>query len=154
MRTYLLSLFILVLFSCNASQENQQEVQSDTKAYPVKTANNFVVKDTTPKPKSNRVVNSSRSQNEVSQTYPYDIDLKTKDGEIFNSKNVFESNGKPTILLFWLTTCYPCRIEMAAIEKEFAGWKKEVDFNIYAISTDFEKNFSKFEKMVEENNWP
>jgi hypothetical protein len=43
---------------------------------------------------------------------------------------------------------------MAAIEKEFDSWKKEADFNIYAISTDFEKNFPRFEKMVTENNWP
>ena len=43
---------------------------------------------------------------------------------------------------------------MAAIEKEFAGWKEQADFNLFAISTDFQKNFPRFEKMVQENNWP
>ncbi len=154
MRTYLISLSIFLLFSCTPSQGDQQNKSAEGEAYPITIANNIVVNDTTPKPKSNRIIDTSRPKNEIAQAFPFDIDLKTADGKLFNSEQILKSNGKPTVLLFWLTTCYPCRIEMAAIEEQYPYWKEEVDFNLFAISTDFEKNFPKFEKMVRENNWP
>jgi len=154
MRTYLFSLTLLLLFSCNGNQVEQANSSSKEAALPVQVANKVVVRDTTPKSKSNRVVNTSRPKNEIAQTYPFDIDLKTAAGKLLNSKNILKANGKPTVVLFWLTTCFPCKIEMAAIEKEYANWKKEVDFNLFAISTDFQKNFPRFEKMVGESNWP
>lgn len=155
MRTYLLLVAVSWLFCCNSNPDNQQEIPGSSKAYPVKTAGTMVANDTTPVPKSNRVVSStSRPKNEIAQAFPFDIDLKTGDGQLLNSKNILKSNGKPTVLLFWLTTCFPCKIEMEAIQKEFPNWKKQVDFNLFAISTDFEKNFPRFEKMVRESNWP
>ncbi len=154
MRTYLLSLTLILLFSCNVSQDDKQNKIDEPQAIPVALANNQVANDTTPKPRSNRVMDTSRPQNEITQAFPFNIDLKTADGKLFNSETILKKNGKPTILLFWLTTCYPCRIEMAAIEEQYPYWKQEVDFNLFAISTDFEKNFPKFEKMVQENNWP
>lgn len=152
MRTYLLAVSFLLLLSCNSSQDEQQSHLAKPEVLPVK--NSIVTRDTTPKPKSNRIIDTTRPKNEIEQTYPFDIDLKTADGKLFNSKNIFKKNGKPTVVLFWLTTCFPCKIEMAAIEKEYANWKKEVDFNLFAISTDFQKNFPRFEKMVGESNWP
>ena len=154
MRTYLLSLIALICFSCSSSTENQVNQNNEAQAKPVKTATNVIATDTTPKPRSNRVIDTSRPKNEISQAYPFDIDLKTKDSEILNSKDILKSNGKPTVILFWLTTCYPCRIEMNAIQKKYANWKEEADFNLFAISTDFQKNFPRFEKMVNESNWP
>lgn len=155
MRTYLLAFVVSWLFCCNSNPDNQQKTPGNTEAYPVKTAGNIVANDTTPIPKSTRVVSStSRPKNEIVQVFPFDIDLKTENGQLLNSENILKSNGKPTVLLFWLTTCFPCKIEMEAIKKEYPGWKKQVDFNLFAISTDFEKNFPRFEKMVRENNWP
>ena len=154
MRTYLLALAVLFLFSCTSAQNDQQNNSNKTEGHSVKVANNIVKKDTTPKPRPNRVVDTSRPKNEIVQAYPYDINLKTADGKLLNSENILKSNGKPTVILFWLTTCYPCKIEMAAIEQEYAYWKQQVDFNLYAISTDFQKNFPRFEKMVQESNWP
>jgi peroxiredoxin len=154
MRTYLLLLSVLLVFSCNSSEKNQQNNPTKPEALQVNRANNIVERDTTPKPKSNRIIDTSRPKKEIVQAYPFDINLKTADGKILNSEKVLKNNGKPTVLLFWLTTCYPCRIEMAAIEKEYPAWKEQVDFNLFAISTDFEKNFPRFEKMVRESNWP
>jgi cytochrome c biogenesis protein CcmG/thiol:disulfide interchange protein DsbE len=116
----------------------------------------WVKRDTTKPPtrRSNYMVSTSRSAKDIKSEYPYDIDLKKADGSIVRSDKALAQNGKPTVLAFWLTTCVPCRYELGEIQKKFAGWKEQADFNFYAISTDFPKNYEKFVERVEEMNWP
>jgi len=71
-----------------------------------------------------------------------------------NTEDVLKKNGKPTVLLFWLTTCAPCAMEMKAINEKYEDWKKETDFNLVAISTDFSKNYPNFVKRVNTKKWP
>lgn len=85
--------------------------------------------------------------------YPYSIDLKTPDGEVINSSKIFKQNGKPSVVMFWLTTCYPCGKELIAIKEKFPQWQEEADFNLYAISTDFPKNAEKFVSRVKSGGW-
>lgn len=155
-------LFLALVVSLWACNGNNNSASTDTKtpvnkaaatvATPAKTK---IKKDSTPPAQRQRyMVNKARPKNEVNAVFPYDIDLKTAKGEVMKSDELLKSNGKPTILLFWLTTCYPCRIELKAIEKKFAGWKEEADFNLFAISTDFEKNYENFVKRVDESKWP
>ncbi len=106
------------------------------------------------RPRYQIVVDKARPANEIQSTYPYDIPLRTADGEVLNSAQVLKRNGKPTVLLFWLTTCIPCRYELEAIRKKFEDWRRRAEFNFYAISTDFEKNFPQFVKRVREEQWP
>jgi peroxiredoxin len=75
------------------------------------------------------------------------------DGKVLNSSEILKSNGKPTVVLFWLTTCVPCRYEMKAIHEKYEGWTEEADFNLIAISTDFQKNYESFVKKVNESGW-
>jgi len=89
----------------------------------------------------------------ITTNYPYNVELKTADGEVLNSSKVFKQNGKPSVVMFWLTTCYPCGLELQAITKKFPQWQEETDFNLYAISTDFPKNAAKFTKRVKSGNW-
>ncbi len=89
----------------------------------------------------------------ITTDYPYNIPLKSPDGEVLNSSKVFKQNGKPSVVMFWLTTCYPCGLELAAITKKFPQWQEEADFNLYAISTDFPKNSEKFTKRVKSGQW-
>jgi len=107
------------------------------------------------KPRTNKpgyIVSTSRQRAEIKQDFPYDIDLRKADGKVKGSDEVFDP-GKPTVLLFWLTTCYPCKIEMKAIQQKYAQWKSETDFNLVAISTDFEKNYGKFQEMATTQGW-
>lgn len=106
------------------------------------------------KSRTNHSVSQSRMPSEINSVYPFDIDMKMADGKIVNSADVFKNDDKPTVLLFWLTTCYPCGMELKAINVLFESWAEETDFNFYAISTDFEKYFPAFTKRVEESNWP
>lgn len=102
---------------------------------------------------SNIIRDKSRSKGTIDANFPFDITLQDAEGQLHNSSSILKKNGKPTVVLFWLTTCYPCRIEMKAIQSEIDQWKTETDFNIVAISTDFEKNYGSFVKMVNKNNW-
>ncbi len=95
----------------------------------------------------------SRPKEKIQEIFPYDIWLRTPEGDSILSSKVF-AKGKPVVLLFWLTTCYPCKIEMDAIASKFNTWKKETDFELYAISTDFAHNFSAIQKRANDKNWP
>ena len=85
--------------------------------------------------------------------FPFDVDLKTVDGKIVNSSNILKKNGKPTVLLFWLTTCRPCHMKMDAIKPLYPEWKEEADFNVVAISGDFPQNYPSFVKQVKKKGW-
>jgi peroxiredoxin len=97
---------------------------------------------------------TSRKAELIAKEYPYDIELKDADGQIVNSAKVFSKRKKATVLLFWMTTCGPCRMELNAISSKFNQWKKKVDFDFYAISTDFPDRVEQFNNRVKESNWP
>lgn len=86
-------------------------------------------------------------------TYPYDVELRTANGETVNSSKVLAKNGKPTVLLFWMTTCVPCQYELHNINQKFAAWKKEADFNFYAISIDLSEHSDRFQAHVQKRQW-
>ena len=108
-----------------------------------------------PTPNQSRIMRArARPKSQMELSYPYDIDLKTADGDVLKSNEVFGNGDKPTVLLFWLTTCFPCKIEMTNIAKVYPEWEKETGVRLIAISTDFEKNYPKFSQMVKDKNWP
>ncbi|MCP3930451.1 MAG: peroxiredoxin family protein [Bacteroidetes bacterium] len=90
----------------------------------------------------------------LDKTFPYNIDLKTAEGEIFNSADILAPDGKPLVLLFWLTTCVPCGRELAAIAGKYENWQQEADFRLIAISTDFPKRVPAFVERVKKSDWP
>lgn len=82
--------------------------------------------------------------------YPYNIPLINLQGDTILSKKVLLKNNRPTVLVFWLTTCVPCRYELDAIVKKYAQWKEETDFNLYAISLDFDDYQPDFYKRAKD----
>ena len=159
---FILALSIFTTLSCNnepavqAEQVVQAETETaqETPVAPKKVKAIWAKPDTTKPVRRNYHISTARSTDQIKKDYPYDIDLKMANGSTTNSSTAFATNGKPSVLIFWLTTCVPCRYEMAAIQKKFADLKEEADFNLYAISTDFPKNYEQFTKRVEESNWP
>ena len=97
---------------------------------------------------------TGRQPTEIQAEFPYDIAIRNGSNDTLNTATVFEKNGKPTILLFWLTTCAPCRAEMAAIAKKYDGWQQEKSFNMYAVSIDWPKYDEQFISRVTQSNWP
>ena len=100
------------------------------------------------------VKDAGRQPSDINNQYPYDIGIRTADNDSLNTANIFADNGKPTILLFWLTTCAPCRKEMAAISAKYETWQNEIDFNMYAVSVDWPRNAEAFSQRVKQQNWP
>ena len=97
---------------------------------------------------------TARQVRDIDTIYPYDIPVMDANKKELVTADAFKKNGKPTVLLFWLTTCVPCRYEMAAIQEKYEMWQKEADFNFYAISTDWEKNHERFYETVAKQQWP
>jgi len=100
------------------------------------------------------MVDRSRNVDLINKNYPFDIPLEDPSHKMWTSDQILAKNGKPTVVLFWLTTCYPCRVEMNAINEKYADWKEEVDFNIVAISTDWDKHLDRFVEMSQTEGWP
>ena len=155
----LFSFFVIVLLlSCSdkdvstAAKSNTDAIPTVAKTTVAPSAN--IQRDTTPRRRSNMMVSTSRQKNKINSSFPFDISMTNAKKEVFNSEKTLANNGKPTVVLFWLTTCYPCRMEMNAIKKVYPNWKEEADFNLVAISTDFKKNYNNFIKRVEKEEWP
>lgn len=92
--------------------------------------------------------------------FPFNIPLLTIDSSrVLNSKTVMaipkkEKQRKPTVLAFWLTTCVPCHRELDTYTALYPEWKKQANFNLYAISTDFPKNFRSIGRITREKQFP
>ncbi|MEM6699887.1 MAG: TlpA disulfide reductase family protein [Bacteroidota bacterium] len=89
----------------------------------------------------------------LEKDYPYDVEMIAVTGDTINSSKVLKTNGKPTVLLFWMTTCVPCQFELDNIHKKYAEWQKEADFNLYAISQELPKYASRFAPYVHRKKW-
>ena len=100
------------------------------------------------------ITETSRPSEKINKIFPFDIDLKNADGQVVNSSKLFKKNKRATVLLFWMTTCGPCRMELNAISGKFDTWKKKTDFDFYAISIDFSDRVEQFNTRVKESKWP
>lgn len=99
-------------------------------------------------------VSTARDKSVIKKEFPYDITLKAMDKTTTTSDKAFKTNGKPLIVAFWLTTCFPCRMELQAIKEKYPAWKKETDFEFLAISYDFLRNEENIYQRVKEEQWP
>ena len=158
----LIFLFVIVLFFSCANKDTAGAAKAIEATTPqpvaVKTSAPVVAatvakRDTTPVPKRRYIQDTSRPKNEIKADFPFDISMTLSNRDEVNSEKVLAKNGKPTVLLFWLTTCYPCRMELNAIKQKYAGWKEEADFNFAVISTDFQKNYERYIKRVAKEEW-
>lgn len=112
-----------------------------------------VVKSAAPAVHNGLSVTTHKAPEKLEDDYPFNVDLKTVDGRLVKSADVFKKNGKPTVLLFWLSTCRPCHQKMEAIKPLYPEWKEEADFNVFAISGDFPQNYPSFVKQVKQKEW-
>ncbi len=96
----------------------------------------------------------------VDTIFPYNFPLVDLDStKVLNSKDVMAlaKKGKvkgPTVIAFWLTTCIPCHNELATYTANYESWKKQANFNMYAISIDFPHNFRKIAAHSRKKQFP
>ena len=146
-----------VVLTCTSADANVNAGDKATAKSKTVAAKDTIVPQTktvmNKRPERPYMVSKSRPKTEIDHTYPFDLALTTGQGKSTSTKDVLKK-GKPTVVLFWLTTCYPCRIEMAAIKKKYDQWQEETDFNLIAVSTDFDKNYDNYLKYVKDAEWP
>ncbi len=96
----------------------------------------------------------TRPKWQLDTVYPYQLTLFTIDSLAQESAKVLPKLDKPVILAFWMTTCYPCRIELDAYTRHYAQWKQEADFELVAISLDFAPRFQQIGQIARSQKYP
>ncbi len=102
---------------------------------------------------NNYYVSASRPSDQIEKKFPYNIDLKDVNGKVFNTADLFKKHKEPLVVVFWLTTCFPCRMEIDAYQKKYEQWKKDAKFRMVVVSYDFPNNYENYVKRVAEEKW-
>jgi peroxiredoxin len=90
---------------------------------------------------------------EKDKKFPFNIELKDLDGKTFNTSKVLKKHKEPVVLVFWLTTCLPCRFEIEAYQKKYAEWKKNEKFRMVVVSYDFPERYEEYVKRAKAEKW-
>ena len=102
---------------------------------------------------------TARPEAEIESAYPYDIKLTSSNGKgdtsLLSSADLLNQHlGKrPVVIMFWLTTCGPCRMEMSEIAKRFPQWQEKADFAFIPVSIDFPKKRAEFHARAAQYPW-
>ena len=87
-----------------------------------------------------------------SQSTLPNISLNSLDGKEINVQEI-SSNDKIAVVSLWATWCVPCIKELDAISEYYEEWKDEVDFELFAISTDDSRTIKRVNAMVNGKGW-
>ena len=102
---------------------------------------------------------SARPTAEIDGDYPFDIPLLSSRGAgdtaALTTADVLRPHlGKrPVALLFWMTTCGPCRMELKELEALIPEWQAAADFAFVPISLDFPKRRAAFHARAGAYPW-
>ncbi len=87
-----------------------------------------------------------------SQSTLPNISLNSLDGNEINLQAISD-NDKIAVVSLWATWCVPCIKELDAISEYYEEWKEEVNFDLYAISTDDSRTIKRVNAMVNGKGW-
>jgi len=82
-----------------------------------------------------------------------DLSLTTIDGKTITLKNEFNEKDKLYIFSFWATWCAPCINELDELNDIQEDWKKEVNFEIIAVSTDDSRTQKRVKPLINGKGW-
>ncbi len=80
------------------------------------------------------------------------VNIRTLDGETFNTKDI-RNVGKPILISFWALWCKPCKKEMDAYSELYEEWQEETGVIIYAVSIDDARSTAKVQPFVNGKAW-
>ena len=102
---------------------------------------------------------TARPTDEIDADYPFDIPLLSSRGATdtaaLTTADVLRPHlGKrPVVLLFWMTTCGPCRLELRELQRLIPEWQAGADFAFVPISLDFPKRRGAFHARAGAYPW-
>ena len=105
------------------------------------------------------VRSTARARAEIAADFPFDIPLRTDSlhggARTLTSAQLLGPHlgERPVVLLFWLTTCGPCRRELADLGALMPEWRVKYDFAFVPISIDFEHRYAQFEQRAAAYPW-
>lgn len=102
---------------------------------------------------------TARPIEEMAADYPFDIALVSSRGPgdtaTLTTDDLLRPHlGKrPVVLMFWMTTCGPCRAELAELERRLPDWHAAADFAFVPISLDFPRRRAAFHARAGAYPW-
>lgn len=88
----------------------------------------------------------------ISQNALPNIDLKTLDGNTFNSQELAKDD-KVTIVSLWATWCVPCLKELDAISEIYPDWQDETNVELFAVSVDDSRTVKRVKPLINGKGW-
>ena len=92
------------------------------------------------------------SQNSEKNTNLPQVNIKTLDGQTFNTQDI-TNDGKPVIISFWALWCKPCKKELDAFNENYEDWVDETGVKVFAISIDDSRSTAKVLPFVSGKDW-
>ena len=81
------------------------------------------------------------------------VKLTDLEGNVLNTSTFNSKGAKVTLLAFWATWCIPCINELSVINDNLADWKKNNQFNFFAVSQDDSRTVNRVKPLVDGKNW-
>jgi peroxiredoxin len=91
--------------------------------------------------------------NLIAQNNLPDLNLTSIEGKSVSLKNDFNEKDKLYVFSFWATWCAPCINELDEMNDVQEEWKKEVDFEVIAVSTDDSRTQKRVKPLVNGKEW-
>lgn len=81
------------------------------------------------------------------------VSITTLDNKSVNIKTDFNEKDKIYIYSFWATWCTPCIAELEAISEHYEDWKKELNFELIAVSIDDARTQKRVKPLLNGKDW-
>lgn len=81
------------------------------------------------------------------------LNLTTLEGKSVSLKNDFAEKDKLYLFSFWATWCTPCIAELDELNDLQEEWKKSVNFEIVAVSTDDSRTQKRVKPLTNGKGW-
>lgn len=81
------------------------------------------------------------------------VSITTLDNKSVNVKSDFNEKDKIYIYSFWATWCTPCIAELEAISEHYEDWKKELNFELIAVSIDDARTQKRVKPLLNGKDW-
>ena len=91
--------------------------------------------------------------NAMAQKQLPDLTLVNMDGKSISLKKDFAEKDKLYVFSFWATWCAPCVNELDEMNDLQAEWKKNLNLEIVAVSTDDSRTQKRVKPLVKGKDW-